>query len=453
MIKRIKAWWRRRRQKARAAAEELRTLREFVYLDEVSVTSLLSSRLGALPSEFTDTLTDSTRAELNSEFAGSAGVIKPRIGSRLETTRTQNSQVLRKATIQATFRDLYINERESLAMRPVEGRVPVEVDIRSFLAAPTEFRPWIIEAGTLDRGKLAEVEVELRADDLYRVNAILSSFAEMAASSADFSSVIDRDGLRKATEMSQLLDRLMGGLVPIYCLIPDYSSLTMASGEYLIHRDVAAQLPASALSNLKPTYLVGVAEQNLFWKDVRRVLFSGSRMRVLCRLNQNGLRDSWTAVKLVNVLGEVSAEIAQELESLGPNVLRSIVQGGQVQSGFVEPRFSALVSYGELLAQHYGIALDEADRSRLEVLAGENAELLVSVIESREGFRAISEFISSRRGGEIEPVVAAKLRMNARRQAGLETFNGSDSIPAPNPQPANQKDGRLLDAEIVAIYW
>lgn len=453
MIGRVKAWWKRRRQKAKAAAEGRRALREFVYLDEVSVTSLLSSRLGALPSEFTDTLTDTTRAELSSELAGNAGVIKPKVGSRLETTRTQNSQVLRKATIQATFRDLYLHERESLAMRPVDGQASSEFDAGNFLATLAESRPWTIRAGTLKRGQLAEVEVELRADALYRVNAIASSIAEMADSSEELSSVIDSDGLRKATEMSQLLDRLMGGLVPIRCLIPDYSSLIVPSGEYLIHREVATQLPASTQSALKSVYLVGVTEQNLFWKDIRRVLFSGARVRVLCRLNQNGLRDGWTAVKLVNVLSEVSPEFAQELESLGPNVLRSIVQGDQAQSGFVEPRFSALVSYGEQLAQHYGIALDEADRSRLEVLAGENAELLISVIESRAGFRAISEFVGSRGGREIEPVVAAKLRMNARRQAGLETFSGSDPIPAPSPQPTNQEDGRLLDAEIVAIYW
>lgn len=45
-------WWKqwRRRRREEPITQRARELREFVYLDEVSVISLLSSRLGKLPS-------------------------------------------------------------------------------------------------------------------------------------------------------------------------------------------------------------------------------------------------------------------------------------------------------------------------------------------------------------------------------------------------------------------
>jgi hypothetical protein len=52
MFEQFKAW--RQRRRAAPAERKQNALREFVYLDDVSVTSLLSSRLGAIPSEFTD---------------------------------------------------------------------------------------------------------------------------------------------------------------------------------------------------------------------------------------------------------------------------------------------------------------------------------------------------------------------------------------------------------------
>lgn len=138
---------------------------------------------------------------------------------------------------------------------------------------------------------------------------------------------------------------------------------------------------------------------------------------------------------------------------LGSTTLTSMIERGRTQNRFVEPRVTALVSYGELLARHYGFRLDDAARSRLETLAGENAELLASTLESRAGFAAIAQFAADRFKCEIDPVVAAKLRMSARREAGLETFDGTEVATIPSPRPVCEGDDRFLDAEIITIYW
>src|SRR3712207_8144694 len=52
LITRLRIWFRRRRLKRAAKKQQVAPLREFVYLDEVSVYSLNASRLGSIAAEF-----------------------------------------------------------------------------------------------------------------------------------------------------------------------------------------------------------------------------------------------------------------------------------------------------------------------------------------------------------------------------------------------------------------
>jgi hypothetical protein len=59
--------------------------------------------------------------------------------------------------------------------------------------------------------------------------------------------------------------------------------------------------------------VVALAEAPLFWKDIRRVLFSGSRYSLLCRIGRDGLHDDWTPVKLVDVVRGFAPEVADQM--------------------------------------------------------------------------------------------------------------------------------------------
>ena len=117
---RVRAWL--RRLKPQKAPENLTgLLREFVYLDEVSVYSILASRKGAIATEFTESQT----ASLNSDVGGSVGVgfggTKATFDSKVQAGHVQGSQVLRKAIIQTSFKELYDIEQASLALSPPDA--------------------------------------------------------------------------------------------------------------------------------------------------------------------------------------------------------------------------------------------------------------------------------------------------------------------------------------------
>lgn len=114
-FKRIRAW-RHRRGRTRETRKQPGTPREFVYLDEVSVYSLLASRKGAIVTEFTESQTASLNSEVGSSMGGGFRGDQSRGKSRVETAQSRTSQVLRKAIVQTSFKELHDLERPGLGL-------------------------------------------------------------------------------------------------------------------------------------------------------------------------------------------------------------------------------------------------------------------------------------------------------------------------------------------------
>jgi hypothetical protein len=456
----VNRWWKRWRRRSNRPAERPEfELREFVYLDEVSITSLLSSRLGKMPNEFTDTLTNATKAELNSSIQAGAAILKSGIGSRFESSSSADSKIVSKATIQASFKSLYDEEKESLAMRPTLLTEPVpDADQVAEALTPgrddIELTPWLISPRQMKRGRLAEVEVELQADPVFRASTIVTTFAELASESKTLLAQARPEELEKAIELNRILDKLMAGLIPLKCRIVDYCAVTVGREEYLVHRRALNQLAPMQRPSPAELYLVGVAEKALFWKDIRRVLFSKAQFRVFCRLNHDAVRSSWTGVKLVNVLGEVAPDLERQIGSFGTGLMSAMTSGASSNTRSFEPCLAVLTTFGELLAEQLGLALDDSDRQEIEIYAGEAVDRFTSILEKRTVFAKVTELLAARASIEVSPTVAAQLRFRACQQHGLLP-GGSDLriATAFPPVPASQVEERFLDTEIIAIYW
>ncbi|MFJ3758578.1 hypothetical protein [Streptomyces sp. NPDC090080] len=457
MISSVKSWWRRR--KNRRVMQERNQLREFVYLDEISVTSLVSSRRGAVPSEITDKRTETFRTSSTSNAEASSKLIKASFGSVLESTKTQDRQVLRKATIQATFKGLYEEEWDTMPIRSVSSlSVPDLSEIRNMIANPDSsaqrMPQWIIGGEQLTRGRLIEVEVELQADSVFQVSAFVSSFLDMFAGSGELAGQIHRDEAEGVREFNSILEKLLVGLVPLKCRLINYQTVSLNGRDYLIHRDVLDVIPPGERPSESSVYLVGVTEQDLFWKDIRRVLFSKAEVKILCRLNHVGVRTSWTAVKLADMISNIVPGFAQQFDGFVSDVLRAMASDSNVQWPQDIARVETLVVYGNLIAQEGNISLTDTDRTELRRLADENANLLAaSIPESRPAFRRIAQYFSDRYGVVIDADKSHDLRVQARTHAGLSGNLSVQPAITSSLQNLTATGGSYLDAEIIAIYW
>ncbi|WFE34553.1 hypothetical protein [Micromonospora sp. WMMD975] len=433
-------------------------MREFVYLDEVSVTSLLSSRLGKLPNEFTDTLTKASKEQRSSHFEGNWKALKTRVGSQRETTWTEDTKVVSKATIQATFKRLYREEKSSLVLRPILLEEPPKSSnaARRLLdnaAGGVADDVWVIPSQRLRRGRLADIEVEVQADPAFRVSVIISTFADLMREGKQLFADTDRSALDKAIELNGLLSKLMAGLVPLRCRVIDYEVVSIGGVDYLAHQRLLGQLDDAGRPPTKKLLLVGVAEESLFWKDIRRILFSKSRFRVLCRFDHDGLRSEWTAVKLADVLGEVVPEFMDEVNMLGSGMLEAFAEGAKRRQPVMEPRVRALCAFGDMLASCAGVELTEIDRRQVEQIASEMADLVVGVTESRKAFSSVAAYIATLGGREVDAAQVAELRVRARQEQGLGPGGSAMRVDTPPLALPARGDEKFMETEIVAIYW
>ena len=111
--------------------------------------------------------------------------------------------------------------------------------------------------------------------------------------------------LPQMRSMAQLLESLLVGLIPIRGRLVDYKSARIGGRDVLVHRLLLEQMPSATRPKTYPAFVVGVAQHDLFWKDIRRVLFSQAQYTVFCRLAISGLVEKWHPVKVADVLAGI----------------------------------------------------------------------------------------------------------------------------------------------------
>ncbi|MFS8098157.1 hypothetical protein LFM09_13545 [Lentzea alba] len=460
VTKRLQGWMRRRRRIKAAKKYEGAPLREFVYLDDVSVYSLISSRLGPIATEFTDTETLSLQSEQYAAGVATVGALKGELRNKQQDTHTTSSQILRKAFVQSTFKELYAYEHEALVIRPDERQssLPQVSSLRQVaeLAKSAAGDEWIVGPERLKRGELIEVEAELEADPVFQVSAIISAFLEIFEDNPEIFPPGSVDGVAEAASLAKIIERLLVGLVPVRGKVVDFVVIEIANKEHLVHREIAKQLPPE--TETWPVFVVGVAAHNLFWKDVRRVLFSHSTYRVLARISKSSIQKDWTPVKVVDVVKDVAPDFAAQIDFAGSGTLRAMLArtSGAERSELGKQRRmrSALITYATLLAHHHGRSLDDEFFASSGLPSEEQINAHATVESRRGAFRAIEDHLAAQLDIEIDPAYAVQLRSGVSQDEGLHVQGKFEkSTETETPIVKNLQSERFIDTELIAIYW
>jgi len=219
-----------------------------------------------------------------------------------------------------------------------------------------------------------------------------------------------------------------------------------------MHKSVWEQVPKSSKLKAKPVFLTGVLEQELFWKDIRRVLFSKAQVKTLCRLNYDSIQKSWTPVKLVNILGEVAPKIAEDMNNIGKLTLDAMVFG--YNSTHINSTSSRVLTvYSRLLSEKSKIKLTEKDVAIIDSIGSQYDNELGSILESRVAFNLVTGYLSQSYGEKVvsDPEILVDMREVARQETILEgAVQQNDVI---NKQTSSIVEEAYIDAEVIAIYW
>lgn len=427
-------------------------LREFVYLDEVSLRSLLSSQRGEMTDSTSEASAEAVQAEVSAALGANPGLVaKAELGSRFQTSNSSTIQTSRKATVQSWFKELH-----SLpGLRLIETAEPKAraKDLETLMS--TVDTSLLVQSGALRRGALVEFRVRLKADPVFHLGMLVSEFSAMADEYPDmFSASNSLDALREVRPINKILQRLLAGLIPIRAEAVDYSVVVLDGAEHVVHRALIEGLDLEA----RPLQIVGVTEHLAYWRDIRRVLFSEAEFVLLGRLARDGLDDTWTPVKLADLFQDLAPGLVDQINAAGrlpfvPSQLASTVTPLESQLG------RALRTYSSALLEVGEVKLPKGRRATLEARISALEKRTSSVSDQRAAFRAVRTLLEELAGIDVDPALDLQLRESARTESGLPLFPAltsevaTPSVPAASTISDDAHGPRLLDIEVVAIYW
>jgi hypothetical protein len=242
---------------------------------------------------------------------------------------------------------------------------------------------------------------------------------------------------------------LLGGLVPIRAKVLTHR--VVRDGERLSLAPVGSNVP----SNGEPLYLVGVAEEQLFWKDIRRVLFSRGRYKVLARIAEDGVQDSWTPIKLSHVLEQIVPGFSTQMQNLG--TMMSKVEPQKLSTAEPSTR-QALIRFIELLASKAKASCSEHGLERAWAHIATISDSTIVYENWKEETATVAELLLGSEQTTVSRDDIATLREESKaspaRDEAKETLDVRESARFhPDDKGARDEPSHFLDCEIVAIYW
>lgn len=449
----LKTWWseRKRRRGAESASKELikeAPLREFVYLDAVSLHSLLVSQNSTIPDNVSEAITRADEAEIAGMVKADALAVKSEVSSRYQTSNSNSTQSSRKAVIQTLFKEFRDLPLEFKLVQRKEAPEPFD-DLAS-VARATDAST-VNDAASFTRGTLIEIEVELAVDPVYRLGAMMTEWTAMAD---DYPAMFGTQGLlgflRDSEPVMRVLDRFLAGLVPIKAKAVHHVVVAVDGREFVVDKRAIDGLDVE----YRPLSIVGVTEKLGYWRDLRRVLFSNARFTVLGRVARDGIHDKWTPVKLADLFSAVAPDFVDQINAIRePSAAGSATASNPQQVALS----SALRSYKEELVEQVEEELSPEKADEVDALIDLIGTNQSSPAAQRRAFDQVKVFVDERIGqSQMNPDEDLAARQRARESAGLELFPAFANLSpttATAPTSDTKKDERMLDVEVIGIYW
>jgi len=436
-----------------------RSVREFVYLDEVSLTSLLSSISPGLK----DTISEGEERVRTTEDTTTLGFSVPggpKVDgkSRFQTANSSSIHTSRKSTVQTWFGELHENDDLFLLKARYRDRIR---DRRVEQPLASERAPEAHEtvlAERFERGELIELRVKLSADPILHFDTIMREVAQMMGENPRLFGV-DPSVLEQASILNELLERLLTGLVPIRAQVRDYVVAIEDGAEVLVPR--ASELASD--TETRELQVVGVTELDAYWRDIRRVLFSDAEYTMLCRVARTGLQEDWTPVKLADLLKPLEPNLADQLNSLSLDLFH---RGSKSADADEPPAFANILRrYAERYLARVSDEAEGDDFARLDEDDIDRRDLIHKItviaqgakdLDSEHGcFARVRVELERLTGRSVDGDEDLAMRKEARLLVAKEQSPKQSLMQrnATKPLEARRPSPRLLDVEVVAIYW
>lgn len=425
-------------------------IREFVYLDETSVESLLASVDGEILVQRTDTNSKSRESSVTAGITKKTQFGQATFAPTLKSVKGTEVQELRKSVAQSAFARFRAKNISKFALLP---RAAVRVGpIDRFLLSRNQPEALKrlgqgIPLESLKRGDLLEIETDLVASDIYKARTAMSAVTSVVESFPTFLTIELRDALKNARPLTELIDSLTGNAIPVVGQNPGISIVKIQGEPWVVNSTmVLDSVDATEVA------LESVTNPKWFWGDVGRILFRQTRFTLLCRVVNPALTDSESGSYVGSILKTINEDLAETVDGLGTMFLGALRNGHNskkvaAMSGPLDP---ALLDYVARIRQLAGREEESIPVGMSELFGGQSLKAL-SVDAQTAAFR-LTDQLTMVTDDEVGAEQRAELREQTREFHGLWPW----SVPTAKSGDSESTEAgstRFLEVAIVAVYW
>jgi hypothetical protein len=423
-------------------------LREFVYLDETSVISLIASTTGGI----TEHKSTVKRRQISGSIKGGLGDKTSSLGATVGATKEKSSEAVRRYVIQSNFKELYemratdmvisdeYDPSLSVPRRAWNGLTSIPSRVRDSGAEEDEPEP--PTEVEFRRGDLAEVNVNLGSHEVYNFYTAVGSMAEMFdlfPEDSEMSQQLDTEefSMGELGAFSELIDHLLAGLVPIVGEVEDYV-VVMRDEEPII---VRKQDATDDGEEYEPLNIVGFVDSEKFWQEETRFLFDDDEYTVYCRLDGDEVSNDWMPIKLLSVVESIIPELGESVGEIPETFERVNTADPSTSKNEVELR-PRLHSY-----------LEELEDAGLDINADEVNDVLDAVLAEFGGTSSRVEGIEDAIGELEDELEQRGYQYDIDPERRLEVMGDLLSEDLDTLSRTGESNEWYLEVSFTAIYW
>ena len=392
--------------------EDTSPLREFIYLDEVSVVSLLAS----LTRELTEERTDIDTEESQTKSGWSAKLsfipfINPGISREKTSIDRDTEEVVRRSEIQSKFDELYSKTAPRF-----------EVDKEN-----TETR---ISVSEISEGGVMEVDVEFSGHELFHYYKAFQYLIDVAEGA-------EHEFENKEKQMVELMGSLFGDQIPVVGKLLNYK---LVDGEICNSGEVIEEEDAEDL------WIAGTLDPDMLWQEPSQFLYEENKFTAYVRVPDAQIQQDWDPLKLTRVIRSISEQIGDQLSS--------VIEGAfdQAKDEFDTADLEQEGHTSSKYDQYFDFIEDEEDidisgEQRERLLSSADQEVIVrpddSSYESKISLlKEIADQVE-----ENEDVELDRERLANYRSELVENQIEDENI------TSDSSDRKYLEVSFVAVYW
>ena len=409
-------------------------LREFVYLDEISVRSLLASTgEGGIVAETVDEEMRRRRSGSSAGGSVSAGPasVNAKVSEESEHQRT-TVETRNYDLIQSKFTRLYKSD-------VVEKKLLLDQIPKEYESVDDPFSG--LATSKLTRGDVVELRVNISANLLFRLYRTIDYFDDA------FENQIDSD----TEEILELIGSSLGNHIPVVGKAVDYK-VVEKEDEKTIKR--SAELDSDETEDAEDLEVVTLLNLNSLWADPIQTLFNNDQFVVYCRVEDVDI-DRWYPLKVTRAINSLSKQAAENLNQEFEQGLQEVRRQLSEIQNFTDWSTDSVAQWGqdiqqytESLEEEYGQDISEDEQEQLIVEAMGTVDVGDEVSQTAQRKKILNAYTDS----FIEIFSLDPISVEKRQQLRSDT-SATGRVANQNHKLDRSNNVFRLKVKTVAMYW